>query len=166
MPLTSKGDFVFSSSSYCLSHWRALVGKWPISPVPAVIFLPIYFWVSLGSCMQLSYAVFVVYEDSYSSAPAACIADPLEMREQACNKTPKPSCLCPRLCLAKICLVQGYGHCLSHGQYSLWDLSTSLEVKSLNSCWRFLTYSSKSCRESSHQEIGELQLLAERLHSF
>lgn len=40
--------------------------------------------------------MFIVFEDSYGSAPDACIEDPLEMRDQACYKTPKLYYLCPR----------------------------------------------------------------------
>jgi len=67
-------------------------------------------------CLQLSHTVFLVFGDGYSSAPDACVVDPLEVREGACCKTPTTSVPLPKAlsCLSSETLpVQGKRHYFS-----------------------------------------------------
>lgn len=66
--------------------------------------------------------MFLVFGDGYSSAPDACVVDPLEVREGACYKTPSILLPLPKAmsCLSSNTLpVQGNSHHLS--SWMIWS---------------------------------------------
>lgn len=81
-----KQVLIFSSFNCCGSHWRALVGKWLIPPALELLFWPfLNFLRFLYDCACLRVCSLYL-GDGYSSAPGACVVDPLELREGAWYK--------------------------------------------------------------------------------